>query len=115
MEVWNLPGVILPNSDDSSGDFCLSNVIDWGKTIFILASFIAKSLLFSTRMKNLNESLVTSKPLFILIIWEDISILFVQPKGASSAIRILELDDEGQLLDPWPGGFFEEGFRERFS
>jgi hypothetical protein len=29
--------------------------------------------------------------------------------------RFLELDDGGRLLDPWPGGFFEEGFRERFG
>jgi hypothetical protein len=30
-------------------------------------------------------------------------------------VQMLELDEEGQLLDPWPGGFFEEGFRERFA
>lgn len=45
---------------------------------------------------------------------QDVSVLFVQPKGPASAIRILELDEEGQLLDAWPGGFFEEGYRERF-
>ena len=45
----------------------------------------------------------------------DVCILFVQPIGTSSAIRHMELDDEGQLLDAWPGGFFEEGFRERFA
>ncbi len=45
---------------------------------------------------------------------DDVSILFVQPKGSRSVVRRLELDEEGQLLDPWPGGFFEEGFRERF-
>ena len=46
---------------------------------------------------------------------KDVCILFVQPKGTSSAVRHLELDDEGRLLDSWPGGFFEEGFRERFA
>ncbi len=45
---------------------------------------------------------------------KDVCVLFVQPKGTSSAVRHLELDEEGQLLDPWPGGFFEEGYRERF-
>jgi hypothetical protein len=25
------------------------------------------------------------------------------------------IDEEGQLLDAWPGGFFEEGYRERFA
>lgn len=46
---------------------------------------------------------------------KDVCVLFVQPIGTSSAIRHMELDDEGQLLDAWPGGFFEEGFRERFA
>jgi predicted ATPase len=47
---------------------------------------------------------------------DDVSILYVEPLGAEgSAIRYLELDAEGELLDPWPGGFFEEGFNERFS
>ncbi len=46
---------------------------------------------------------------------KDVCVLFVQPKGTSSAVRHLELDEEGQLLDVWPGGFFEEGYRERFG
>lgn len=46
---------------------------------------------------------------------KDVCVLFVQPKGTSSRIRHMELDDEGKLLDAWPGGFFEEGFRERFA
>jgi len=45
----------------------------------------------------------------------DVSILYVEPMGGSSVISLLELDEFGQLLGPWPGGFFEEGFRERFS
>ena len=46
---------------------------------------------------------------------EDVCVLFVQPTGTSSVVRQMELDDEGRLLDAWPGGFFEEGFRERFE
>ncbi len=50
---------------------------------------------------------------------QDVAVVFVdrhRKEGRTgSFVRTLELDDEGQLLDPWPGGFFEEGFRERFS
>lgn len=46
---------------------------------------------------------------------QDVSVLFVEPRESGSGIRVLELDDEGEFLDPWPGGFFEEGFRERFG
>ncbi|MGI8554426.1 MAG: DUF3696 domain-containing protein [Dehalococcoidia bacterium] len=45
----------------------------------------------------------------------DVAILYVQPEGSASVVRELRLDEEGQFLDPWPDGFFEEGFRERFS
>lgn len=46
---------------------------------------------------------------------EDVSVLFIEPTKTGSVIRVLELDEEGEFLDPWPGGFFEEGFRERFT
>jgi hypothetical protein len=45
----------------------------------------------------------------------DVAILYVQPGDSAAVVRLLELDEEGELLDPWPGGFFEEGFRERFA
>jgi hypothetical protein len=45
----------------------------------------------------------------------DVSVIYIQPKDSSSIVKVIELDEEGQLIDPWPGGFFEEGFWERFS
>lgn len=46
---------------------------------------------------------------------EDVAILFVEPTEQGSVVRQIRLDEEGQLIDAWPGGFFEEGFKERFS
>jgi hypothetical protein len=46
---------------------------------------------------------------------EDVAVLYVQPHGAASVVRVLELNEEGKLLDPWPGGFFEDRYTERFS
>ena len=48
---------------------------------------------------------------------QDVAILYVDRKDddSTSVVSVLELDEEGQLLDPWPGGFFEEGFNERFA
>ena len=47
----------------------------------------------------------------------DVAILYVDRKDddSTSVVTELALDEEGQLLDPWPGGFFEEGFNERFA
>jgi hypothetical protein len=44
----------------------------------------------------------------------DVAVLYVESRERRSVVQRLELDDEGELLDAWPGGFFEEGFRERF-
>jgi len=46
---------------------------------------------------------------------KDVGILYVKQDGSNSVVLPLELDEEGHLLDPWPGGFFEEGYKERFS
>ncbi len=46
---------------------------------------------------------------------DDVAVVFVQRKEARAVALQLRLDEEGVLLDPWPGGFFEEGFRERFG
>ena len=45
----------------------------------------------------------------------DISVLYVEadaPHMGGSAIRQLRLDENGDFIDHWPSGFFEEGFDE---
>lgn len=46
---------------------------------------------------------------------EDICLLYVDNNGEDTYIKELELDADGTLLDPWPNGFFEEGYKERFE
>lgn len=45
----------------------------------------------------------------------DVAVLYVEPQKDGSVVRELQLAEDGSLLDAWPGGFFEEGFRERFG
>jgi len=45
----------------------------------------------------------------------DVAIYFIESFEGATVMTHLELSEEGRLLDPWPDGFFEEGFRERFS
>lgn len=45
-----------------------------------------------------------------------VSVLYVRPASNGSAdILRLRLDERGDFIDPWPDGFFEEGYREMFS
>lgn len=43
---------------------------------------------------------------------EDVAILYVEPVGTRSIVREMPLNERGELIKDWPGGFFEEGLRE---
>ena len=45
---------------------------------------------------------------------EDVAVFFVEPHGTRSLLREMPLNKCGELVDAWPGGFFEEGLRELF-
>lgn len=45
---------------------------------------------------------------------EHVMVLYVEPDGARSIVREMPLNERGELVKAWPGGFFEEGLREVF-
>ena len=45
---------------------------------------------------------------------EDVNVLFVEPDGAETLIREMPLNEKGELVKAWPGGFFEEDLGEIF-
>ena len=46
----------------------------------------------------------------------DVNVLFVEvdPEGERTLIREMPLNERGELIDAWPGGFFEEDLKEIF-
>ena len=96
------------------GDVFIQSALGPGRNRFLIETHSEHLLLrVMRRMRETsNDELPEGVP---PITPKDVCVLFVQPKGTSSAVRHLELDGEGQLLDAWPGGFFEEGYRERFA
>ena len=45
----------------------------------------------------------------------DVSVLYVEPDGTRSIVREMPLNEVGELVKSWPGGFFEEGLKEQFD
>jgi len=45
----------------------------------------------------------------------DISVIYVDRTGEGSKCVELRLDKDGDFIDRWPQGFFEEGYNEIFS
>ena len=43
---------------------------------------------------------------------QDVAVVYVQADGPRSIVREMPLNERGELLKQWPGGFFEEGLRE---
>lgn len=42
----------------------------------------------------------------------DVSVIYVENIGKESIVREMPLNEKGELVRDWPGGFFEEGLRE---
>lgn len=64
------------------------------------------------RMRQTSEGCLDDESL--ALIPDDVCLIFVDNNGKMTYVNELELDEDGSLLDPWPNGFFEEGFKERF-
>lgn len=43
---------------------------------------------------------------------EHVAVLYVENMGKESIVQEMQLNENGDLLRDWPGGFFEEGLRE---
>ncbi|WP_440969632.1 DUF3696 domain-containing protein [Peribacillus frigoritolerans] len=104
-----------PGLQSELGDVFINSALGGNNNTFILETHSEHLIL--RIMRRIRESFHFNLPDGLPSISpDDVCILYVEPMGADgSAIRHLELDEEGELLDPWPGGFFEEGFNERFS
>jgi hypothetical protein len=46
------------------------------------------------------------------VLREDVSVVLVEKDGSRSISRRMPLNERGELVKAWPGGFFEEGLRE---
>lgn len=46
---------------------------------------------------------------------DDLSILYVGCNNSGTYVEPIQLDEDGELLDPWPGGFFPERMDEIFG
>lgn len=95
------------------GDVFIQSALGENKNRFILESHSEHLLLRimrrirETTSGKLSEGIPPVHP-------EDVMVLFVEPDASRSIIREMPLNERGELVKAWPGGFFEEGFKELF-
>jgi hypothetical protein len=93
------------------GDVFIESALGERKNTFILETHSEHLILRvmrrirETASGTLPQGLPPIKP-------KDVSILFVEPDGSRSIVREMPVNENGELVKAWPGGFFEEGLKE---
>jgi hypothetical protein len=95
------------------GDVFIQSALGRGKNRFLIETHSEHLLLrVMRRMRETNNGeLPDGVP---QITPKDVCVLFVEPDGSRSIVREMPLNENGDLVKAWPGGFFEEGLREIF-
>ena len=102
-----------PKMQTELGDFFIEQC-KAGKRQFIIETHSEHLLL--RIMRRIRETTAgTIKDSSLALTPEDVAILYVKPSDEGSQILHLRIDDEGDFIDEWPGGFFEESFEEKFA
>jgi hypothetical protein len=95
------------------GDLLVESAMKRGNTLLIETHSEHVLLRIQRRIR---ETTVGKLPVGVTpLTTRDVQVVYVEPTKSGSRVLSMELDEDGQLVTPWPGGFFEEGFRERFS
>lgn len=95
------------------GDLFIEGALGERKNNFILETHSEHLIL--RIMRRMRETIRKTLPEgFPGVRPEDVAVLYVEPDGARSIVREMPLNETGDLVKAWPGGFFEEALRETF-
>lgn len=95
------------------GDVFIEAALGERKNTFILETHSEHLILrLMRRMRETYQCKETGVP---PVTPADVSVLYVEPDGTRSIVREMPLNELGELVKSWPGGFFEEGLREQFG
>ena len=95
------------------GDVFIQSALGESKNRFLIETHSEHLLL--RIMRRMRETINGKLPEGVQRITpKDVCVLFVEPDGSRSLVREMPLNEDGELVKAWPGGFFEEGLREVF-
>ncbi len=96
------------------GDIFIESALGERKNTFILETHSEHLIL--RIMRRMRETFQKKLPPGALAVHpKDVAVLFVERDGPRSIIREMPLNERGELVKSWPGGFFEEDLREVLS
>jgi AAA ATPase domain/AAA domain len=95
------------------GDVFIETALGHRQNTFILETHSEHLIL--RVMRRMRESYQRKETGLPSITPADVCVLYVEPDGMRSIVREMPLNELGELVKSWPGGFFEEGLREQFG
>lgn len=95
------------------GDVFIEAALGERKSTFILETHSEHLIL--RLMRRMRETYQRKESHLPPVTPADVAVLYVEPDGARSIVREMPLNELGELVKSWPGGFFEEGLREQFG
>ena len=102
-----------PSLQAELGDVFIESALGERRNTFILETHSEHLILrFMRRMRETHQGRQTGLP---SVTPDDVSVLYVEPNGTRSIVREMPLNELGELVKSWPGGFFEEGLREQIG
>jgi hypothetical protein len=93
------------------GDLLISQITK-GKTFIIETHSEHLLLRLMRRIRETSGESLNNKALRLTV--KDLSVLFFEMIKQQTIVREMPLNEQGELVKAWPGGFFEEGLREMF-
>jgi hypothetical protein len=95
------------------GDVFIQSAFGEAKNRFLIETHSEHMLL--RIMRRIRETSAGRLPEGIPAVHPDqVMVLFVEPVGSRGIIHEMPINEKGDLVKPWPGGFFEEDFKELF-
>ena len=105
-----------PAAQAELGDLFIENSLISNGPTFLLETHSEHLLLrIMRRMKNtFMDNLPEQIP---SVTMHDVAVFVINrhPNQMYSQMHLMDIGPDGKLLEPWPGGFFEERYRERFA
>lgn len=66
-------------------------------------------------LRRMREGAAANDPDSYKIDQDDVAIVYVNSDGQETTLINLRISEDGEIIDPWPGGFFPERMKEMFG
>lgn len=107
---------LQPAAQADLGDLFIQSALGGNRNTVILETHSEHLILrIMRRIRETNQNPEKLPAGFPAVNPADVSILYVEADGQRSIVREMPINNCGELVKAWPGGFFEESYRELFE